>query len=400
MELLPPSSDIEVEEVADYLCNSSFPDMFLELDEHYIKSISHNLRTVLTAIRNTISSFIGRRAEFSISIFRPIISSITGDDAFRRQKTDKVRLFYEAAVVMMFCNHPSNDHVLYNMDELIEHYPNFITLAPEKQETLLQFRNVLRNTIVLVKARGNKEHILNLVTRIVEGSFKRYIPGSGQTADTTNRVEIYEREGDIEKLPRPPRRPGVVGGPQLTFDEEVKMERMRQQSNKRLRERADKMMNMRMGDHHSLSSSHHPHDPYYLGIEGQDHYDPYLDEQQEMDQRYYAQDMIYQKHAGDMMSFSSAPMILQRGPYNPGMYMMEETFAPFTSPSGVPLTLSLLPEEIGPHAVYEQNHQAPISLRAPAQNMSVANPGYATAYGYGPIDISNVKGGVIEICRG
>ena len=54
--------------------------------------------------------------------------------------------------------------------------------------------------------KSKKAHLLDLVTRIVEGNNVKYITGSGETQATRRRVAIYELEGNITPLPRPPRR--------------------------------------------------------------------------------------------------------------------------------------------------------------------------------------------------
>lgn len=60
--------------------------------------------------------------------------------------------------------------------------------------------------ILVLPPKSKKAHLLDLVTRIVEGNDIRYITGSGETAATRRRVAIYEIEGNITPLPRPPRR--------------------------------------------------------------------------------------------------------------------------------------------------------------------------------------------------
>jgi hypothetical protein len=44
----------------------------------------------------------------------------------------------------------------------------------------------------IIPAKGNKQHLLDLVTRIVEGKGVEYKTGGGQSKDTAKRVFIYE----------------------------------------------------------------------------------------------------------------------------------------------------------------------------------------------------------------
>jgi hypothetical protein len=57
-----------------------------------------------------------------------------------------------------------------------------------------------------IQPRNNKTFMLNIIPRIVEGRNARYITGSGQTKSTADRVSIFRREGNCEKIKRPPRR--------------------------------------------------------------------------------------------------------------------------------------------------------------------------------------------------
>merc|ERR1711998_16231 len=69
-----------------------------------------------------------------------------------------------------------------------------------------KYRNMMSIAILVLPPKSKKAHLLDLVTRIVEGNEVRYITGSGETAATRRRVTIYETEGNITPLPRPPRK--------------------------------------------------------------------------------------------------------------------------------------------------------------------------------------------------
>lgn len=67
---------------------------------------------------------------------------------------------------------------------------------------LLNFRNYLRVTLLLIPARLNKQSILKIAARL-EGSNNEYITGGGQRNAVTRRVRIYEKEGGVTQTKAP-----------------------------------------------------------------------------------------------------------------------------------------------------------------------------------------------------
>ena len=59
---------------------------------------------------------------------------------------------------------------------------------------LLSFRNVMKIAQQIIPPHYNKRHLLDIVTRIAEGYQQKHVTGGGQTASTSRRVLIYERE--------------------------------------------------------------------------------------------------------------------------------------------------------------------------------------------------------------
>ncbi len=94
-----------------------------------------------------------------------------------------------------------------NINILTENYPEFTSCDDKEKSTLLKFRNIMAVAIQVLPPKSKKAHLLDLVTRIVEGSQVRYITGSGETLATRRRVLIYEREGNIVPRKRPNRKP-------------------------------------------------------------------------------------------------------------------------------------------------------------------------------------------------
>jgi len=69
-------------------------------------------------------------------------------------------------------------------------------------QLLLNFRNYLRVTLLLIPARLNKQSILKIAARL-EGSNNEYITGGGQRNAVTRRVRIYEKEGGVTQTKAP-----------------------------------------------------------------------------------------------------------------------------------------------------------------------------------------------------
>ena len=67
----------------------------------------------------------------------------------------------------------------------------------EKQK-LFRFRNLMVvATPYIIPSKWNKEHLLDIVTRLTEGKEVKYITGGGQTSATKRRVLVYESAGTI-----------------------------------------------------------------------------------------------------------------------------------------------------------------------------------------------------------
>ena len=52
-------------------------------------------------------------------------------------------------------------------------------------------------TPYIIPSKWNKEHLLDIVTRLTEGKEVKYITGGGQTSATKRRVLVYESAGTI-----------------------------------------------------------------------------------------------------------------------------------------------------------------------------------------------------------
>ena len=166
------------------------------------------IRDSLPVIYQEISSQPYEHADIS-KLGRITVSVINEDVGFLSQK-DETRLCFEVAFILMF-QFVHRERIMtelnIDMNELLEKYPEFIPLDEDEKKSLLLYRNVMKVAMHIIPAKNHKNHLLEIVTRMTEGRDMKYVTGSGQTAATTRRVQIYEIEGGITPQPRPPRKP-------------------------------------------------------------------------------------------------------------------------------------------------------------------------------------------------
>lgn len=117
----------------------------------------------------------------------------------------QIQLIFKATYVLILSQSPTSQALFWeNTDILLNNYPAFSSVDAEEQQLLLNFRNMVKITLMVVPARLNKQCILKIAGRL-EGSQNEYITGGGQKPAVTRRVEIYEREGGITAEKRPDR---------------------------------------------------------------------------------------------------------------------------------------------------------------------------------------------------
>ena len=124
-------------------------------------------------------------------------------------RSDEKRLCFEAAFLLLYSNkEEADDAKIRTIPAFLQKYPEFkddAMIEPTEQETLMKFRNMMKLAQSFIPAKNHKEHLMDLVTRLVEGRDQKYVTGSGEKPATRRRVLIYEREGEIRPIPRPPR---------------------------------------------------------------------------------------------------------------------------------------------------------------------------------------------------
>lgn len=118
---------------------------------------------------------------------------------------DKVDSIFKACYVLILSVYEQSQPLKFpSVEKLLEEYPQFRNVDPKEQTLLLNFRNMLKITLLVIPARLNKQCLLKIAGRL-EGSQNEYITGGGQKADVARRCEIYIQEGGIVPKKRPER---------------------------------------------------------------------------------------------------------------------------------------------------------------------------------------------------
>lgn len=89
-----------------------------------------------------------------------------------------------------------------DVHDFLSNYENFRNYDRTEQELLFQIANWMNILFLFIPAKFNKGLVLASVTKIVEGYQANYITGKGQKSSVTDRVHIYEKEGNVQKLKR------------------------------------------------------------------------------------------------------------------------------------------------------------------------------------------------------
>ena len=126
--------------------------------------------------------------------------------SFNRKKEELLAI--ESLILFLFMQSKHGENIIFDEQQFEEKYPQFCgsDIYLEEKKKLFEFCNCVRFLLFLIPAKNNKEHILDLVTRVVEGYSVRYITGTGMTKETRRRYEIIHIEGNLTKMVRPERR--------------------------------------------------------------------------------------------------------------------------------------------------------------------------------------------------
>ena len=181
------------------LCEVSFgPDLYTSPQ---IVSALERAIPMFVSMLNTMPAE-KRHMKYALEIARQL-----GVDVRRMERSDERRMCFEAALVLVLSYFPEGFAVKYaNASDLVANYPEFAEVEPPELLKLLNFRNMLSVALLLLPANHNRSHLLDVVTRLTEGRNVKYVTGSGAAIGTRRRVLIYQREGGVTPLARPPRR--------------------------------------------------------------------------------------------------------------------------------------------------------------------------------------------------
>lgn len=112
-------------------------------------------------------------------------------------------LIVEVALILLLSSRAEHQNLKISSERFISEHPEFLSETPTEQELLFTYRNMLAAALKVIPGKWNSNHLLDVVTRIVEGKDKKYVTGSGATKQTRNRIEVYHNLTGIEKQSKP-----------------------------------------------------------------------------------------------------------------------------------------------------------------------------------------------------
>lgn len=122
-----------------------------------------------------------------------------------KQHLEEARIALTAIYVMILYHHDeAKSQRWQSIDQLLREYPQFQGQSQDELQLLLQYRNIVHATLLLIPAARNKKTIMAIAGRL-QGKPKDYVTGGGQKEETRIRVDIYEHEGGVQAQRRPDR---------------------------------------------------------------------------------------------------------------------------------------------------------------------------------------------------
>lgn len=112
-------------------------------------------------------------------------------------------LIVEISLVLLLSSRAERQNLKISFDEFLREQPEFRTCDQVEQESLHTYRNMLAAALEVIPGKWNSNHLLDVVTRIVEGKDKKHVTGSGATRQTRNRIDVYHNLTGIEKQHKP-----------------------------------------------------------------------------------------------------------------------------------------------------------------------------------------------------
>lgn len=106
-------------------------------------------------------------------------------------------LIVEGAAILLLSSRQDRQHLMIGEEEFLSTFPTFANSG--ELSTLLKYRNMMAAALEIIPAKWNSNHLLDIITRIVEGKETKHITGGGATKQTRRRLDIYLNLGAVEK---------------------------------------------------------------------------------------------------------------------------------------------------------------------------------------------------------
>jgi len=109
-------------------------------------------------------------------------------------KADPIRISLIGLIVLLIT---ASGPLKYNhLAEFLDVYPEFHGIDQYELIRLMQNANLMAAAVTVLVPSQNKGIIMNIVPRLTEGPHVRYITGGGSSKATSDRVVLFEREGN------------------------------------------------------------------------------------------------------------------------------------------------------------------------------------------------------------
>ncbi len=200
-ELLEVKMEPALREMISYMLTYSFSKNF-NSNTYWVSLIFYAFHHI-THYMNTKP-----RDKITMRNILKAVSPVIGHQliAINRKKEDL--LSFEAVIVLAYMKSDYCDNCVTEFEQFLLKYPEFTRpeISADERAKLYEFSNCVNIVQRLIPAKNNKEHILDLVSRLTEGFAVRRVTGTGMTVETRNRYEIIHREGGLTPQLRPERR--------------------------------------------------------------------------------------------------------------------------------------------------------------------------------------------------
>lgn len=196
-----PLMPVEIETMIRYMFHYSFSSAFNK-NTYWTTLVSYTFPFIANAMQTR------RRDQISMTSMLKLLSPMAQYQLTTMNRKREERLSFEAVIVFAFMKSSHADNVALTMEAFEDKYPQFCgsDVYLEEKKLLFDFCNCVRFVHCLMPPKNNKEHILDLVSRLTEGYTVRRVTGTGMTKETARRYEIIHVEGNLKREERPGRR--------------------------------------------------------------------------------------------------------------------------------------------------------------------------------------------------